>query len=357
MPIDPGLAEEWDALADGPGRPRGRVPAGSTPGGARSASGDLEVVTARSGGGARRRARRSRASRGRARAAANWHSPEPPIVSADAEARPQLGREALRQGAERHCCVRCRKPTLDGAAPGRARRAVQPARARGRALAVRRGRGLVRGLPGRARPAPRQGDRFAAGDASRSRAGSSSRSRTGASGSTSCSPRAWPVEASGWKRESGTAIDSRPDTLGFYTEIARWAAARGILRLAFLRLDGRAIAFELALEDNGVYAILKGGFDVELRKFGPGGLITHDELRAGLRARASGATSSSEPTRPTRRSGRPPSTSAACCRRSRDPGRKARARRVRLRPPARKAPAPPLTAPDEEIPQRRTAQG
>jgi CelD/BcsL family acetyltransferase involved in cellulose biosynthesis len=88
----------------------------------------------------------------------------------------------------------------------------------------------------------------------------------------------WPVEASGWKRESGTAIDSEPATLAFYTEIARWAAARGILRLAFLRLDGRAIAFELALEDHGVYAILKGGFDVELRKFGPGGLITHDQL-------------------------------------------------------------------------------
>jgi CelD/BcsL family acetyltransferase involved in cellulose biosynthesis len=85
-------------------------------------------------------------------------------------------------------------------------------------------------------------------------------------------------EASGWKRESGTAVDSEPDTLAFYTEVARWAAGRGILRLAFLRLDGRAIAFELALEDHGVYAILKGGFDVELRKFGPGGLITHDEL-------------------------------------------------------------------------------
>ena len=88
----------------------------------------------------------------------------------------------------------------------------------------------------------------------------------------------WPVEGSGWKRESGTAIDSQPDTLGFYTEIAHWAAGRGTLRLAFLRLDGRAIAFELALEDNDVYAILKGGFDVDLRKYGPGGLITYDEL-------------------------------------------------------------------------------
>ena len=87
-----------------------------------------------------------------------------------------------------------------------------------------------------------------------------------------------PVEASGWKRESGTAIDSTPETLGFYTDIARWAAARGILRLAFLRLDGRAIAFELALEDHGVYAILKGGFDIELRRFGPGGLITYEQL-------------------------------------------------------------------------------
>jgi CelD/BcsL family acetyltransferase involved in cellulose biosynthesis len=88
----------------------------------------------------------------------------------------------------------------------------------------------------------------------------------------------WPVEGSGWKRESGTAVDSRPETLAFYTEVARWAAGRGILRLAFLRLDGRAIAFELALEDASVYAILKGGFDVELRRYGPGALIAYEQL-------------------------------------------------------------------------------
>ena len=119
--------------------------------------------------------------------------------------------------------------------------------------------------------------RSAAADASRARAGSSSRSRTDASGWTSCSPR-----AGRWRRPAGSARAGRRRLAAgharVYTEVARWAAGRGILRLAFLRLEGRAIAFELALEDNGVYAILKGGFDVELRKFGPGGLITYEQL-------------------------------------------------------------------------------
>src|SRR5207253_4308850 len=46
------------------------------------------------------------------------------------------------------------------------------------------------------------------------------------------------VEASGWKGRTGTAVASDPGTLEFYRAIARWAAGRGSLRLAFLRLDG-----------------------------------------------------------------------------------------------------------------------
>lgn len=87
------------------------------------------------------------------------------------------------------------------------------------------------------------------------------------------------VEGSGWKEEEGTAIVSRPETRRFYEEIARWAAERGWLRLAFLRLDGRAIAFELMLEDRGVRSTLKGGYDQSLRRFGPGQLVQEDLLR------------------------------------------------------------------------------
>ena len=86
------------------------------------------------------------------------------------------------------------------------------------------------------------------------------------------------VEAAGWKTARGTAILSRPETEQFYREVARWAAERGWLRLVFLRLDGRPIAFQYAFEDGGTYYPLKGGYDPRYRKFSPGKLIIHSTL-------------------------------------------------------------------------------
>jgi CelD/BcsL family acetyltransferase involved in cellulose biosynthesis len=86
------------------------------------------------------------------------------------------------------------------------------------------------------------------------------------------------IEASGWKGERGTAIASHSFTAGFYRPVARWAAARGWLRLAFLRLDGRAIAFDLSFEDDGVHALLKTGYDPEFNPFSPGSLLRREML-------------------------------------------------------------------------------
>lgn len=93
------------------------------------------------------------------------------------------------------------------------------------------------------------------------------------------------VEGSGWKSEQGTAILSSPSTESFYTEVARWAADRGWLNLAFLRVDGRVAAFDMCLEAHGRLYVLKGGFDVALRSFAPRTILLHDSLR---RAFASG---------------------------------------------------------------------
>jgi CelD/BcsL family acetyltransferase involved in cellulose biosynthesis len=86
------------------------------------------------------------------------------------------------------------------------------------------------------------------------------------------------VEASGWKAAEGTAIASRPETRQFYTEIARWAAGRGWLRLAFLRLDEHAIAFQFLIVADGVASQLKGGYDPEHRKHAPGMLLAESVL-------------------------------------------------------------------------------
>lgn len=87
------------------------------------------------------------------------------------------------------------------------------------------------------------------------------------------------LESSGWKDGAGTAIASRAASRAFYAQIARWAAERGWLRLAFLRLDGRAIAAELDLACAGALYSLKCGFDPDYRAFGPGQLLTQDCLR------------------------------------------------------------------------------
>jgi CelD/BcsL family acetyltransferase involved in cellulose biosynthesis len=86
------------------------------------------------------------------------------------------------------------------------------------------------------------------------------------------------VESSGWKGREGTAIVSQPGTLAFYSNLAAWAAAEGWLRLGFLRLDGRAIAFEYMLEHGDSLFFLKGGYEEGFRSLGPGILLLHDLL-------------------------------------------------------------------------------
>lgn len=81
------------------------------------------------------------------------------------------------------------------------------------------------------------------------------------------------LEASGWKGENGTAVASRPETAAFYTEIARWAAEQGWLRLCLLRLDGRPIAFNFGLAHDGALYALKGGFDEDFSRHAPGMLL------------------------------------------------------------------------------------
>jgi CelD/BcsL family acetyltransferase involved in cellulose biosynthesis/3-hydroxyisobutyrate dehydrogenase-like beta-hydroxyacid dehydrogenase len=81
------------------------------------------------------------------------------------------------------------------------------------------------------------------------------------------------VEPSGWKANRGSAIVSSLDTRNFYTEVARWAAERGWLRMMFLRLDGRALAFQYNLMQHGVWYYIKGGYDPAYARFSPGRLL------------------------------------------------------------------------------------
>jgi CelD/BcsL family acetyltransferase involved in cellulose biosynthesis len=83
------------------------------------------------------------------------------------------------------------------------------------------------------------------------------------------------VEESSWKGTYGTSINSHLATKRFYTEVAHWAAERGWLRLAFLRLDGRPLAFEYCLEYDRTHYSLKIGYDPAYGKFGPGNMLKY----------------------------------------------------------------------------------
>jgi Acetyltransferase (GNAT) domain len=87
------------------------------------------------------------------------------------------------------------------------------------------------------------------------------------------------LEASGWKGRAGTAIRSRPAVHAFYRDFASLAAELGILRLLFLRLDGRPIAFQLAIEDQHVMSSLKTAFDEQYRACSPGVLINRAAIQ------------------------------------------------------------------------------
>jgi CelD/BcsL family acetyltransferase involved in cellulose biosynthesis len=83
------------------------------------------------------------------------------------------------------------------------------------------------------------------------------------------------VDARSWKAEGNTAIVSHEHTRRFYEQVGHWAADRGSLRVALLRVDGHPVAMQLGLEEEGVYFAIKASYDTSFRRFSPGKLLMH----------------------------------------------------------------------------------
>ena len=92
------------------------------------------------------------------------------------------------------------------------------------------------------------------------------------------------VEAAGWKGRRGTAISADKSTVRFYEDVARWAVGRGWLRLWFVRLDGRPIAFAYCLEHLGTFFTVKVGFDAGYAAYAPGTLLTRETIASSFAA-------------------------------------------------------------------------
>jgi CelD/BcsL family acetyltransferase involved in cellulose biosynthesis len=85
---------------------------------------------------------------------------------------------------------------------------------------------------------------------------------------------AFRVEASGWKGEIGSALSRNARAGAFYRRYAAAACASGLLRLFFMRVDGRAIATVIAVECAESLWTLKIGFDESFARCSPGALLT-----------------------------------------------------------------------------------
>ncbi len=88
------------------------------------------------------------------------------------------------------------------------------------------------------------------------------------------------LEASGWKGDEGTAMNSQPDSERFYRGLVDLARDRGWLRLCALMVDDRIAAFELDLDYADRRFSLKAGYDEYWSRQSPGKVLQLRVLEA-----------------------------------------------------------------------------
>lgn len=87
------------------------------------------------------------------------------------------------------------------------------------------------------------------------------------------------VEAANWKGREGSAV-ARDKLRGhFYKHYAAAASAAGLLRLCFLRVGGKAVAMQFALECSGGFWLLKIGYREEFARCSPGMLLIAETIQ------------------------------------------------------------------------------
>jgi CelD/BcsL family acetyltransferase involved in cellulose biosynthesis len=96
--------------------------------------------------------------------------------------------------------------------------------------------------------------------------------------------RAAAIEYRSWKAREGTALLQDELRRPFFEELVRRAAATGSLRFAFLEIDGRPAATQIALRHRDAYWVLKMGYDEEFARCSPGILLIHHTVEQAAQA-------------------------------------------------------------------------
>lgn len=94
---------------------------------------------------------------------------------------------------------------------------------------------------------------------------------------------AYAVDAASWKEVAGTALTADRRQGDFFRHFAAAAAREGMLRVAFLRLGGRAAAMQIAAEWQGRFWLLKISHDQALAPCSPGQLLLRHTLAHAAR--------------------------------------------------------------------------
>jgi len=93
------------------------------------------------------------------------------------------------------------------------------------------------------------------------------------------------VEGEGWKGRLGTALRVNTAARRFFETYGRAASAQGKLRLAFMRVDGKAVAAQFAVECCRRYWLLKIGYDEMWSFCSPGILLMYAALERAFSLR------------------------------------------------------------------------
>jgi CelD/BcsL family acetyltransferase involved in cellulose biosynthesis len=84
---------------------------------------------------------------------------------------------------------------------------------------------------------------------------------------------AYAVESRSWKGHAGTDLLTDRPLGDFYRRVARSASERGDLRIAFMRIDGRAVAMQVMVEHARRLWLLKIGYDEAFARCSAGNLL------------------------------------------------------------------------------------
>jgi len=90
------------------------------------------------------------------------------------------------------------------------------------------------------------------------------------------------IENSGWKQKNRTSMAENSELKRFFIHYANAMALKGALRMCFLRINGKAVAAQIAVEYADSFWVLKVGYNVKFASCSPGILLMHHTIRCAF---------------------------------------------------------------------------